>query len=72
MSNHRLPSVLLEGYVRAGGGWLGTKVDSFADGVLRQREEYTEFRVDVHYSTRRSGPPAHMMMSVILGSLLLS
>ena len=40
-------SVFLDDYVRAGGGWLETKVDIYIDGVLRQREEYTDWNVDV-------------------------
>jgi hypothetical protein len=42
-----LMDVTLDDYVRAGGGWLETKVDIFIDGVLRQREEYSDFKVDV-------------------------
>jgi hypothetical protein len=42
-----LLDVHLDGYVRAGEGWLGTKVDIFIDGVLGQREEYTDWKVDV-------------------------
>ena len=42
-----LLDVTLDDYVRAGGGWLETKVEIFIDGVLRQREEYTDFKVDV-------------------------
>ena len=39
--------VYLDDYVRAGGGWLETKVDIYSGGVLRQREEYTDYKVDV-------------------------
>jgi hypothetical protein len=39
--------VPIDGYVRAGNGWLGTKVDIYRDGVLIQAEEYTEWRVDI-------------------------
>lgn len=39
--------VFLDDYVRAGGGWLETKVDIYSGGVLRQREEYTDYKVDV-------------------------
>ena len=39
--------VFLDDYVRAGGGWLETKVDIYVDGVLRQREEYSDWQVDV-------------------------
>jgi hypothetical protein len=39
--------VLLDDYVRVGGGWLETKVDIYIDGVLRQREEYSDWQVDV-------------------------
>jgi hypothetical protein len=39
--------VPIDGYVRAGNGWLGTKVDIYIDGVLRQAEEYTEWKVDI-------------------------
>lgn len=42
-----LLDVHLDGYVRAGNGWLGTKVDIFIDGALGQREEYTDWKVDV-------------------------
>lgn len=42
-----LLDVMLDDYVRAGGGWLETKVDIYIDGVLRQREEYSDFKVDV-------------------------
>ena len=40
-------NVVLDDYVRAGGGWLETKVDIYLDGVLRQREEYSDWAVDV-------------------------
>ena len=40
-------NVLLDDYVRVGGGWLETKVDIYIDGVLRQREEYSDWNVDV-------------------------
>ena len=39
--------VVLGGYERVGGGWLETKVDIFINGVLRQREEYTDWKVDI-------------------------
>lgn len=39
--------VHLDNYVRVGGGWLETKVDIFLDGVLRQREEYSDWNADV-------------------------
>ena len=39
--------VLLENYVRVGGGWLETKVDIYVDGVLRQREEYRDWKADL-------------------------
>jgi hypothetical protein len=34
-------------YVKAGGGWLATKIDMFQGGVLRQSEEYSDWKVDV-------------------------
>jgi hypothetical protein len=40
-------SVFLDDYVRVGGGWLETKVDIYQDGVLRQREEYSDYAVDM-------------------------
>ena len=46
-SGRPLLDVMLDDYVRAGGGWLETKVDIHIDGVLRQREEYSDWRVDV-------------------------
>ena len=42
-----LLDVHLDDYVRVGGGWLETKVDIFSGGVLVQREEYTDWKVDV-------------------------
>jgi hypothetical protein len=39
-------NVFLEDYVRVGGGWLETKVDIYSDGVLRQREEYSDWAAD--------------------------
>ena len=39
--------VFLEDYARVGGGWLETKVDIYIDGVLRQREEYSDWQADV-------------------------
>jgi hypothetical protein len=42
-----LLDVYLDDYVRAGGGWLETKVDIYIDGVLRQREEYSDPKADV-------------------------
>ena len=39
--------VHLDDYVRAGGGWLETRVDIYIGGVLRQREEYSDWKVDV-------------------------
>ena len=39
--------VFLDDYVRVGGGWLGPTVDIYVDGVLRQREEYSDWKVDV-------------------------
>ena len=39
--------VHLDDYVKAGGGWLETKVDIYIDWVLRQREEYSDWNVDV-------------------------
>jgi len=39
--------VSLDDYVRVGGGWLETKVDIYVDGVLRQREEYSDWKADV-------------------------
>ena len=43
-------SVILDDYVRVGGGWLETKVDIYVDGVLRQREEYSDWSVDAPLS----------------------
>jgi hypothetical protein len=40
-------NVFLDDYVRVGGGWLETKVDIYVGGVLRQREEYSDWAVDV-------------------------
>jgi hypothetical protein len=42
-----LLDVSLEDYVRVGGGWLETKVDIYVDGMLRQREEYSDPKADV-------------------------
>jgi hypothetical protein len=42
-----LLNVVLDDYVRVGGGWLETKVDIYSDGVLRQREEYSDWNADV-------------------------
>jgi hypothetical protein len=39
--------VHLGGYVRAGGGWLATKIEMFQAGVRRQAEEYSGWQVDV-------------------------
>jgi hypothetical protein len=39
--------VLLDDYQRAGNGWLETKVDIYSGGILRQREEYSDYKVDV-------------------------
>jgi hypothetical protein len=39
--------VHLGGYVRAGGGWLATKIEMFQAGVRRQAEEYSGWKVDV-------------------------
>ena len=39
--------VHLGGYVRAGNGWLATKIEMFQGGVLRQAEEYSDWKVDV-------------------------
>ena len=39
--------VHLAGYVRAGNGWLGTKIDILQNGKPVQIEEYTEWKVDV-------------------------
>ena len=50
--------VLLDGYVRAGGGWLGTKVDILLNGVLRQREEYSDWKVDVPLAAALFDPAA--------------
>lgn len=43
----QLLDVLLDDYVRVGGGWLETKVDLYINGVLRQREEYSDYKADV-------------------------
>jgi hypothetical protein len=34
-------------YVKAGGGWLATKIDMYQGGKVRQTEEYSEWKVDV-------------------------
>lgn len=39
--------VHLGGYVKAGGGWLATKIEMFQGGVRRQAEEYSDWKVDV-------------------------
>lgn len=39
--------VHLGGYVRAGNGWLATKIEMFEGGVRRQAEEYSDWKVDV-------------------------
>jgi hypothetical protein len=39
--------VHLAGYVRAGNGWLATKIDILQNGKPVQTEEYTEWKVDV-------------------------
>jgi hypothetical protein len=39
--------VHLDGYVRAGAGWLATKIEMFQGGVRRQAEEYADWKVDV-------------------------
>ena len=39
--------VHLGGYVRAGGGWLATKIEMFQGGTRRQAEEYSGWKVDV-------------------------
>jgi hypothetical protein len=49
-SGRPLMNITLDDYVRAGGGWLETKVDIYFDGVLRQREEYSDWNVDVALS----------------------
>ena len=40
--------VRLTDYVQAGHGWLATKVTMFVGGVMRQTEEYADWKVDVH------------------------
>jgi len=42
--------VHLGNYVRAGNGWLATKIEMFQGGVRRQAEEYSDWRVDVPVS----------------------
>jgi hypothetical protein len=37
----------LDGYVKAGGGWLATKIVMNQGGVAKQTEEYTDWKVDV-------------------------
>jgi hypothetical protein len=37
----------LDGYVKAGGGWLSTKIVMNQGGVPKQLEEYTDWNVDV-------------------------
>jgi hypothetical protein len=39
--------VHLGGYVRAGNGWLATKIDILQNGKPVQIEEYTDWKVDV-------------------------
>lgn len=39
--------IILDGYVTAGGGWLGTKITMNQGGVAKQLEEYTDWKVDV-------------------------
>ena len=39
--------VHLAGYVKAGGGLLATKIEMFQGGVLRQGEDYSDWKVDV-------------------------
>lgn len=39
--------IQLSGYVKAGGGWLATKVVMSQGGVAKQTEEYTDWKVDV-------------------------
>jgi len=39
--------VRLGKYVKAGGGWLATKIEMFQGGTLRQAEEYSDWKVDV-------------------------
>lgn len=39
--------VHLGGYVKAGNGWLATKIEMFQNGVPRQTEEYSGWKVDV-------------------------
>lgn len=50
----------LDGYVRAGGGWLAKKVSMSIGGELRQLEEYTEERVNVALPNALFDP-AHWM-----------
>ena len=42
--------VRLEGYERAGKGWLATRVALMSNGMVVQREEYSDWRVDVPLS----------------------
>lgn len=39
--------IRLDDYVKAGGGWLATKIDMTAGGKPMQREQYTDWKVDV-------------------------
>ncbi|MEO7998937.1 MAG: hypothetical protein ABI852_15910 [Gemmatimonadaceae bacterium] len=40
-------SVSVGGYVRAGNGWLATRIDMFSRGAPVQTEEYSNWKVDV-------------------------
>lgn len=42
-----LLDVLLDNYTQVAGGWLETRVDIYVDGVLRQREEYSDWKADL-------------------------
>jgi len=39
--------VHLAGYVKAGNGLLATKIEMYQGGVLRQGEDYSDWKVDV-------------------------
>lgn len=52
--------VVLENYVKAGGGWVAVKVSMSSGGKLRQLEEYTDVRADVDLPAELFDP-AHWM-----------
>jgi outer membrane lipoprotein-sorting protein len=48
-----------ENYVQVpGGGWVSEKVEFFTDGKLRQQEEYSDVRTNVHLDPKIFTPPA--------------